>query len=191
MTVKESTMRKLGSKAPPFGLSDPRDGRVVRLEKVVGTAGLLVMFICNHCPYVQHVREELVDIGRQYGGRDLGIVAINSNDTERYPEDDPEEMTANALWYGYPFPYLWDKTQEVAKAFEAACTPDFFLFDAGHRLVYRGQLDNSRPGNGIPVTGRDLREALDAVLASQPVPTRQRPSAGCNIKWIPGNEPRT
>jgi peroxiredoxin len=189
MTVEESIMRELGSEAPPFELPDPRNSRIVRLDQAWGVAGLLIMFICNHCPYVHHVREELVDIGRQYGGQDLGIIAINSNDIQRYPEDDPKEMAANAQWYGYPFPYLWDETQEVAKAFGAACTPDFFLFDATRRLVYRGQLDDSRPGNGIPVTGRDLRAALDAVLADQPVPTRQLPSAGCNIKWKPGNEP--
>ena len=147
------------------------------------------MFNWNHFPFVKHIRAELARIGRDYAPRGVGIVAISSNDTDKHPDDSPDLMKAEAAQAGYTFPYLFDETQEVAKAYHAACTPDFFLFDAGHRLVYRGQLDDSRPSNGKPVTGRDLRAALDAVLAGEPVATAQMPSIGCNIKWKAGNAP--
>jgi hypothetical protein len=147
------------------------------------------MFICNHCPAVKHVRAELARIGREYTVRGVGIVAISSNDPEAYPDDSPERMREEKAAAGYVFPYLFDGTQQVAAAYRAACTPDFFLFDADRRLVYRGQLDGSRPGSAVPVTGADLRAALDAVLAGREVPAEQRPSLGCNIKWRPGNEP--
>jgi peroxiredoxin len=185
----ESTMRELGSPAPPFELPDQARGGKVSLEDAAGPAGLLVMFICNHCPYVKHVRPELVRVAGDYGGRGVGVVAIGSNDAFQYPEDGPEAMTAEAERYGYPFPYLWDETQEVARAYQAACTPDLFLFDAGRRLFYRGQLDDSRPSNGRPLTGRDLRAALDALLEGRPAPQPQLPSIGCGIKWKPGNRP--
>jgi hypothetical protein len=147
------------------------------------------MFICNHCPFVKHVREELVRLGRDYEQRSVGIVAISSNDVAAYPDDSPERMREEKERAGYPFPYLFDESQEVAAAYRAACTPDFFLFDADRRLVYRGQLDDSRPGNDLPVTGSDLRAAMEAVLAGRPAPEPQKPSLGCNIKWKPGNEP--
>ncbi|MFG0258804.1 MAG: thioredoxin family protein, partial [Phycisphaerales bacterium JB041] len=150
---------------------------------------LLVMFLCNHCPFVKHVREELAALGRHYQPKGLALVAISSNDTENYPDDSPDKMTSEAAEAGYTFPYLFDETQEVAKAYHAACTPDFFLFDKYHKLAYRGQLDPSRPRNDIPVTGADLRAAIDAVLAGRPAPEPQLPSIGCNIKWKPGNAP--
>jgi peroxiredoxin len=184
----ESTMRELGSQAPPFELPDTGGG-TVSLDDAAGPAGLLVMFISNHCPYVKHVRSELVRVARDYGGRGVGVVAIGSNDSFQYPEDGPAAMAAEAERYGYPFPYLWDDSQEVAKAYQAACTPDLFLFDAGRRLFYRGQLDDSRPRNDRPVTGADLRAALDALLDGRPAPERQLPSIGCGIKWKPGNGP--
>jgi thiol-disulfide isomerase/thioredoxin len=150
---------------------------------------LLVMFICNHCPFVKHVREELVRIASDYQSAGVSVVAINANDWSSYPDDSPEKMEKEAKDFGYPFAYLYDESQEVAKAYRAACTPDFFLFDAHRKLAYRGQLDGSRPGNQVPVNGKDLRAALDAVLAEEPVPGEQLPSLGCNIKWRPGNEP--
>lgn len=177
-----STMMPLGTSAPDFILPDT-DGTLVRRDDFAGAPALLVMFICNHCPYVQHVRPELARLGRDYAARGVAIVAISSNDVERYPADSPERMKEEKQAAGYTFPYLFDETQEIARAYGAACTPDFFLFDAGRALVYRGQLDDSRPGNGKPVTGRDLRAALDAVLAGEPVPADQKPSIGCSIKW--------
>ena len=188
MVATPSTMLPLGTVAPDFALPDTA-GRVVSLRDYATSPALLVMFICNHCPYVKHVRAELARLGRDYAARGVGIVAISANDAERYPADGPEAMRQEKAEAGYPFPYLYDETQEVARAYRAACTPDFFLFDGARRLVYRGQLDDSRPGNGLPVTGADLRAALDAVLAGAAVPADQVPSIGCNIKWKPGNEP--
>jgi peroxiredoxin len=189
MAAVPSTMLELGTPAPDFRLPDTVSGRTVASDDFRDAPALLVMFICNHCPYVKHVRHELARIGREYGERGVAIVAINANDADRYPQDGPEAMRQEAETIGYPFPYLFDETQDVARAYRAACTPDFYLFDGDRELVYRGQLDDSRPSNGIPVTGRDLRAALDAVLAGEPAPEEQIPSIGCNIKWKPGNEP--
>ncbi|MCC7077075.1 MAG: thioredoxin family protein [Acidimicrobiia bacterium] len=186
MAATPSRMLALGTRAPAFELAEPRTGRHVRSDDLSGP--LLVMFICNHCPYVQHVRAELARIGVDYGTR-VSVVGIMSNDVDHYPDDHPDRMVEEAETYGYTFPYLYDEAQDVAKAFGAACTPDFFLFDADRSLVYRGQLDESRPSNGIPVTGEDLRRALDAVVAGGEVPVDQQPSLGCSIKWRPGNEP--
>jgi peroxiredoxin len=183
-----STMLALGTKAPDFRLPDT-DGRSVGLSDLAGVKALLVMFLCNHCPFVKHVQKELVRLANDYGGQGVGFVAISSNDVAAYPEDGPEAMKAEKARVGYPFPYLFDESQGVAKAYRAACTPDFFLFDAQRTLVYRGQLDDSRPSKSLPVTGADLRRALDAVLAGAAVDARQRASVGCNIKWKPGNEP--
>ncbi len=188
MVAVHSTMLPLGTPAPEFSLPDT-EGRVVSRDDCRDARALLVMFICNHCPFVKHLRAALAELGREYGARGVAVVAVSSNDPERYPADSPEMMRREKEEAGYPFPYLFDGTQEVAKAYRAACTPDFFLFDGAQRLVYRGQFDDSRPGNGRPVTGRDLRAALDAVLAGGPVPEEQHPSIGCNIKWRPGNEP--
>ncbi|HNZ18658.1 MAG: thioredoxin family protein [Candidatus Hydrogenedentes bacterium] len=188
MALTASTMLSLGTAAPDFCLPDT-EGAKVALSDFDGNRVLLVMFICNHCPYVKHVRHELARLGRDYASRGVGMVAINANDAAAYPEDSPEKMRAEKASAGYPFPYLYDETQEVAKAYGAACTPDFFVFDGDRRLAYRGQLDDARPGNGEPVTGHDLRAALDALLAGQPVAETQRPSMGCNIKWKPGNAP--
>jgi peroxiredoxin len=187
MVRTASTMLPLGTPAPDFNLPDT-DGTMVTLDDFRGAKGMLVMFICNHCPFVKHVRRELALLGRDYQ-RALGIVAINSNDAVAFPDDSPEMMKQEEIDAGYVFPYLFDETQEVARAYHAACTPDFFLFDEQNRLVYRGQLDDSRPGNGVPVTGKDLRAAIDAVLAGRPVATEQKASIGCNIKWKPGNAP--
>lgn len=184
-----STMTELGSRAPDFSLPDVTTGRIVRLVDLEGTRALLVMFICRHCPYVAHVREGLVRLADDYADADLGIVAISANDPAAYPTDAPASLAEEAREAGYTFPYLFDATQEVAKAFGAACTPDFFVYGGDRRLAYRGQFDASRPGNGIAVTGEDLRAALDAVLAGRRVPDDQRPSVGCSIKWRPGNEP--
>ena len=183
-----STMLELGTPAPPFSLPDT-DGTIVSLDDARGAPALLVMFICNHCPFVKHVRRELAALGRDYAPRGVAIVAISSNDAEQYPGDRPEAMKAEKEAAGYDFPYLFDATQEVAKAYQAACTPDLFLFGPDLRLAYRGQLDDSRPSNGIPVTGKDLRAALDAVLEGRPVSPEQKPSIGCSIKWKPGNAP--
>jgi peroxiredoxin len=183
-----STMLPLGTQAPDFALTDVVTGETVRRDDFRGRPALLVLFICRHCPYVAHVRSQLAALGRDYAGR-IGIVAISPNDPETYPEDAPESLAEEAREAGYDFPYLFDATQEVAKAYTAACTPDPFLFDGEGSLVYRGQLDASRPGNGIPVTGADLRAAIDAVLAGRPVAEDQRPSVGCSIKWREGNEP--
>jgi len=182
-------MLEIGTKAPDFRLRDAVGGGTVSLESFEGKRGLLVMFICRHCPFVVHVKEELARIGRDYADADLGIVAISSNDAEAYPDDRPEMLKAMADQQGFTFPFCHDETQEVAKAYHAACTPDFYLFDGERNLVYRGQLDDSRPGNEKPVTGRDLRAAIDAVLAGEQVASEQLPSIGCNIKWKPGNEP--
>jgi peroxiredoxin len=189
MVRTPSTMPPLGMQAPPFSLTDVRTGRPVSRDDFAGRPGLLVMFICNHCPYVRHVRDELVRFGRDYGGRGLGIVAISSNDPESHPDDAPERMKEEAETVGYTFPYCFDVTQDVAKAYGAACTPDFFLFDRDFRLAYRGQLDETRPNSGRTPTGRDLRAAADAVLAGRKPSADQIASIGCNIKWRPGNEP--
>jgi peroxiredoxin len=182
MAAVSSNMLPLGTRAPDFSLPDT-DGRIVALSDYGDAPALLVMFICNHCPYVKHVREEIARIGKEYGERGVGIVAISSNDVERYPDDSPERMKQEKRDAGYTFPYLYDESQEVARAYDAACTPDFYLFDGDRSLVYRGQLDSSRPANGQPVTGHDLRIALDAVLAGRAVETEQIPSIGCSIKW--------
>ena len=188
MVAVESTMLALGSRAPDFRLP-ATEGNTVSLGEFEGAPALLVMFICNHCPYVKHIRGELAAIGRDYSSQGVAIVAINANDTERYPDDSPARMAEEKQQAGYPFAYLFDESQSVAKAYRAACTPDFYLFDGGQKLAYRGQLDDSRPSNGIPVTGRDLRAAIDAVLRGDAVASEQKPSVGCNIKWKPGNEP--
>lgn len=182
MARTPSTMLALGTEAPPFSLPDT-NGNIVSSTRFPDAKGLLVMFICNHCPYVKHVREGLAQFGKEYQPRGLAIFAINSNDAEQYPEDSPAEMKVEARNAGYTFPYLYDESQEVARAYEAACTPDFFLFDKNHKLVYRGQFDDSRPHNGVPVTGQDLRTAADALLNSKPIAEEQKPSLGCNIKW--------
>jgi peroxiredoxin len=183
-----STMQPLGTKAPGFRLPDPQ-GKMISLDDFQDSSALLVVFICNHCPFVLHVLPHFVRLAAEYQGRGVGIVGISSNDVKSYPQDGPAAMAKLATDRGMTFPYLYDESQEVAKAYGAACTPDFYLFDAQRRLVYRGQMDDSRPGNNRPVTGADLRAALDAVLAGQPVPADQKPSIGCNIKWKPGNEP--
>lgn len=183
MSLTPSTMLPLGTIAPDFALLDTVTMNPVTLQSICGKKGTVVMFICNHCPFVKHVNEELVRICNDYRVTGFGFVAISSNDVENYPQDSPEKMWKTAREEGYPFPYLYDETQEVAKAYNAACTPDFYLFDEDLKLVYRGQLDNSRPGNGIPVNGRDLREAMDAILNNSPQRKDQRPSIGCNIKW--------
>ncbi len=186
MAAVESQMIPIGTQAPAFTLPDP-DGTLHSLRD--DAPATLVMFICNHCPFVKHIRAELARIGNDYGPRGVAIYAISSNDVDTHPADSPELMKKEAETWGYTFPYLYDASQEVAKAYSAACTPDFFLFDAEQKLVYRGQLDASRPSNTLPVDGRDLRAALDAVLASEKPAADQKPSIGCNIKWTPGNEP--
>jgi peroxiredoxin len=175
-------MLPLGTIAPGFRLPDP-GGKLVALDEFKNAPALLVAFICNHCPFVKHIREEFASFAKDYQGRGVGVVAISSNDAENYPEDGPEKMAEESKRAGYTFPYLYDESQEVAKAYRAACTPDFYLFDRNHRLVYRGQFDDSRPGNARPVTGADLRTAVDAVLAGKAVAGDQKPSVGCNIKW--------
>lgn len=188
MVLTNSQMLPLGTQAPDFVLPDAH-GKQHALRDAKGRKALLVVFMCNHCPFVQHVRGELAALGRDCQARGVAMFGINSNDTVAHPDDAPARMVTEARTAGYTFPYLVDASQTVAKAYRAACTPDFFLFDASQNLVYRGQLDDSRPGNGKPVTGRDLRSALDAVLAGKQTPKEQRPSAGCNIKWKAGNEP--
>lgn len=188
MAATPSTMLPIGTQAPGFRLPDTVTGDKVSLSQFEGTP-LLVMFLCNHCPFVIHVREQIAALGRDYTPKGLTVVAISSNDVEHYPDDSPEKMQEQARVAGYTFPYLYDESQEVAKAFSAACTPDFFLFDTDHKLAYRGQLDASRPKNDVPVTGADLRAAIDAVLSGNPVPEPQLPSIGCNIKWKAGNAP--
>ena len=186
MAAVESQMLALGTEAPAFALPDP-DGVVHGLRE--GASAHLVMFICNHCPFVKHVADELARLGHDYADRGVAIYGINSNDVDNYPADSPEKMREEARFRGYSFPYLLDADQDVAKAYSAACTPDFFLFDRDRKLVYRGQLDDSRPSNSAPVDGRDLRAALEAVLGGLPVESMQAPSIGCNIKGKPGNEP--
>lgn len=188
MAAVHSTMLPLGTPAPAFALPDT-EGRTVALDDFRDARALVVVFLSNHCPYVKHLRAGLADVARRYRSRGVAFVGICANDTERYPADSPEEMRREKEEVGYPFPYLFDETQEVAKAYRAACTPDFFLFDGERRLAYRGQFDPSRPRNDVPVTGQDLRAAMDAVLEDRPVPAEQTPSIGCNIKWRPGNEP--
>jgi peroxiredoxin len=189
MALTPSTMLELGTNAPGFRLPDT-EGNMVALEDFASAPALLVIFLCNHCPYVKHVRQELARLGHAYQERGVAVVGISANDALAYPEDNPARMREEKAAVGYTFPYLYDESQEVARAYQAACTPDFFLFDRQRKLVYRGQLDDSRPGNAAPVTGKDLRAALDAVLAGTPVAGQQRPSMGCNIKWKTGNEPR-
>ena len=188
MARTPSTMLPLGTQAPHFQLPNV-DGRVLSLADVAGPKGTVVMFICNHCPFVKHVADELARLGHEYLRRGIGFAAISSNDVATHPADSPEQMVAEADERGYAFPYLYDETQEVAKAYHAACTPDFYLFDADRKLVYRGQLDPSRPGSDVPVSGRDLRGAIEALLAGKAPVAEQVPSLGCNIKWKPGNEP--
>jgi peroxiredoxin len=189
MALTPSTMLELATKAPGFRLPDT-EGKMVALDDFAGAPALLVVFLCNHCPYVKHVRHELARLARAYQERGVAIVGINANDATAYPDDSPARMRQEKAEVGYTFPYLYDESQDVAQAYQAACTPDFFLFDRERKLVYRGQLDDSRPQSATPVTGKDLRAALDAVLAGTPVAGQQRPSMGCNIKWKPGNEPR-
>ena len=188
MAATESTMLPLGTPAPHFRLPDVT-GKTFALEDFGDARGLVVAFICNHCPFVKHIRDELARFARDYQPRGLAVVAINSNDLEAYPQDGPKYTAEEAKAAGYTFPYLIDESQAVAKAYQAACTPDLYLFDADRKLVYRGQFDESRPGNDKPVTGRDLRQALDALLEGKPAPQDQKPSIGCNIKWKAGNEP--
>ena len=176
-------MLGLGTPAPDFSLPDVVSGNMINLESFAGKRAFLVMFICPHCPYVQHVQKELARIGKDYAGKPVGIVAISSNDTAQFPEDGPDGMRQQARDVGFRFPYCYDESQEVARAYQAACTPDFFLFDKSRILVYRGQFDGSRPKSNVPVTGADLRAAIDAVLASEPVNAEQKPSIGCDIKW--------
>jgi peroxiredoxin len=182
-------MLPLSTPAPDFQLTNAVDGQMVSLADFAGAPALLVMFICNHCPFVKHVATELAALANEYQPRGVAIVGINSNDVQAHPDDAPAKMAEEARRRGYAFPYLFDETQAVAKAYRAACTPDFYLFDSAQRLVYRGQLDASRPDSGIEVTGHDLRAALEAVLSGQSAPADQKPSIGCNIKWKPGNEP--
>ena len=176
-------MVALGRAAPDFALRDVVTGKTVSRADVAGPKGMLAMFICRHCPFVKHVQDEIAAIGRDYAESGVGIVAISANDESTHPEDSPENLAAMARELGFSFPYLFDESQDVAKAYDAQCTPDFFLYDSARALVYRGQLDDSRPGSGIPVTGRDLRTALDALVAGRAIPADQRPSIGCNIKW--------
>ena len=188
MVAVNSTMLRLGTKAPEFRLPDTQ-GKMVSLSDYRSASALVIIFMCNHCPYVKHLRAGLAQLARDYMPRGVAVLGISSNDAVNYPADHPSKMAEEARAAGYAFPYLYDETQAIAKAYRAACTPDFYLFDSGQRLVYRGQFDDSRPGNSIPVTGKDLRAALEAVLAGKAVSPNQKPSIGCNIKWKPGNEP--
>jgi peroxiredoxin len=188
MALTPSTMLPLGTAAPDFALADT-SGKTVSLKDFAGSPGLVVAFICNHCPYVKHVREEFARFGRDMKAKGIAVVAISSNDISTHPADSPAKMAEDKIAAGYEFPYLFDADQSVAAAYKAACTPDFYLFDKDRKLVYRGQFDDSRPGNGKPVTGADLRAAVDALLAGVPVSEKQTPSIGCNIKWAPGREP--
>jgi peroxiredoxin len=188
MVATNSTMLALGTRAPDFRLPDT-NGKLVSLSDFKDAPALVVIFMCNHCPYVKHIRSGLAQLGRDYLARGIAVAGISSNDVVGYPQDSPQKMAEEARSAGYTFPYLYDDTQSVAKAYHAACTPDFYVFDQNRQLVYRGQFDDSRPGNGLPVTGKDLRDALEAVLAGKPVLAKQKPSLGCNIKWKAGNEP--
>ncbi|MFH4967984.1 thioredoxin family protein [Gaetbulibacter sp. M240] len=183
MANTPSNMLPLGTKAPKFTLRDTISNTMLNFESIKGKHGTVVMFICNHCPFVLHVNDALVSIGKTYQDKHIGFVAISSNDVENYPQDGPEKMTKHAKRVGYPFPYLYDESQEIAKAYDAACTPDIYVFDNEDTLIYRGQLDDSRPGNGIPVTGKDLKHALDCLLNNKENQMPQKPSIGCNIKW--------
>ncbi|HUB79859.1 MAG TPA: thioredoxin family protein [Bryobacteraceae bacterium] len=189
MAATESTMLELGTAAPDFSLPDVVSANTISLATFAGEKGLLVMFLCPHCPYVKHVQSKLAAVLKEYAGAPLGIVAIGSNDAGQFPEDNPDGLRAQAAELGFGFPYCYDESQAVAKAYQAACTPDFFLFDGARELVYRGQMDGARPKNDTPVTGSDLRAAIDAVLAGRPIDPVQRPSLGCNIKWKKGNDP--
>lgn len=189
MALTPSTMLDLGTSAPDFQLPDAVSGQTISLDTFADKKALLVIFMCRHCPFVKHVQSELAKLGHDYANQSLGIVAISANDAENYPDDAPERLQAMAKELGFTFPFCYDATQETAKAYTAACTPDFFLFDQNRQLVYRGQLDDSRPSNSQPVNGRDLRSAIDAVLADQSVNPDQKPSVGCNIKWKSGNAP--
>lgn len=189
MSATPSTMLELGTEAPDFELPDALTGDRISLDDFEKSKALLVIFMCNHCPYVKNIKKGLVELANDYTDEDLSIVAISSNDVDKYPEDGTEKMAEDARNFGYPFPYLFDETQEVAKAYKAACTPDLFLFDENRKLVYRGQFDDSRPGNDQPVTGKDLRGAIDLLLEDGGTVEHQTPSMGCNIKWKPGNEP--
>ena len=189
MAATPSTMLELGTPAPSFSLPDATTGKDVSLADFRDSHVLVVMFICNHCPFVKHIRAQLAQLARDYTPKGIAFVAISSNDAEKYPDDSPAKMKEEAAAAGYSFPYLYDGTQAVAKAYKAACTPDFFVFDRSRRLSYRGQLDDSRPKNDIPVTGHDIRAALDTLLAGKSLTAPQKPSIGCNIKWRPGNEP--
>lgn len=188
MVMTASTMISLGTSAPNFNLPDTK-GNMVSIDDFGEAQALLVIFMCNHCPFVKHILSNLVELIKEYQEKGVAVVGINSNDVASFPEDRPEMMVKVAKKANFTFPYLYDETQEVAKAYKAACTPDFFLFDKERKLVYRGQMDDSRPGNNIPITGADIRAALDAVLKHKQVPAKQRPSMGCNIKWKSGNEP--
>lgn len=190
MSAVKSTMLELGTKAPDFSLQDVVTGNIYTPRNFKGNKAFLVMFICNHCPYVKLIKEAIVDYATDYMPKGVGIVAISSNDEGKYPEDGPEKMEEESKEFGYPFPYLYDKTQEVAQDYRAACTPDFFLFDENLKLVYRGQFDSARPSNDVEPTGEDLRNATDKVLNGESIPEEdQVPSIGCNIKWKEGNEP--
>lgn len=189
MVLTASTMLPLGTKAPEFHLPEVVSGENISLANFADKKALLVMFICRHCPFVKHIQQELANLGKDYFNSDLGIVAISANDAQNYPNDAPESLKEMSTELGFKFPFCYDETQETAQAYTAACTPDFFLFDQERKLVYRGQLDDSRPSNNKPVTGADLRAAIEAVLVDQAVTSEQIPSVGCNIKWKPGNEP--
>ena len=183
MSRTPSNMLSLGTKAPEFSLMDTVTEKTINLQAMKGDKGTVIMFICNHCPFVKHVNPEIVNIAAAYQDKGIGFIAISSNDVENYPMDAPNLMKKTAKDEGYTFPYLYDPTQETAKAYDAACTPDFYFFDSKLELVYRGQLDDSRPGNGVPLTGSDLKNALDALLSEMEIDTHQKPSIGCNIKW--------
>jgi peroxiredoxin len=188
MVMTASTMLPLGTEAPDFTLLDA-EGNLVSLSDFAEARAMVVVFMCNHCPFVKHVIDGFVKLVKEYQPRGVAVIGINANDIDQFPEDRPQKMIQFARDKGFTFPYLHDETQEVAKRYRAACTPDFFVFDETRRLVYRGQMDDSRPGSHVPVTGADLRAALDAVLEGEPAPEKQTPSMGCNIKWKPGNEP--
>lgn len=189
MSLTASTMLPLGSRAPSFTLTDTETGKAVSLSEFAGAPALLIIFLCNHCPFVKHLQHPLAALVQEYQAKHVAVVGISSNDVTSHPQDGPDLMAIEKASVGYTFPYLYDPSQAAARSYQAACTPDFFLFDRDNMLVYRGQFDASRPGNGIPVTGADLRAALDAVLSGKPVSREQKPSIGCDIKWKPGNEP--
>ena len=189
MVLTPSTMLSLGTQSPHFQLPDVVSGEIISLETFSKKKALLVMFICRHCPFIKHIQDHLAQLGKDYANTHLGIVAISANDAQKYPDDAPDRLKEMAQELDFTFPLCYDESQAIAKAYSAACTPDFFLFDAQRHLVYRGQLDDSRPSNNLPVTGIDLRQAIASVLADQPINPDQKPSIGCNIKWKPGNEP--